>query len=319
MSKFAIGEREMLNDKNMICDRNRKWRVMALAICTFFSMGAMAQELSKDSIIIVRDSVTLSITPQNELSKQSLIKDNSLEDKMRDFDGVVERDRAEGEFIAPESIKRFEASVLPLGVRGSASSGFIVGVHHSLLFSNSRTLSLDYEILKDFSLSMATTLGHSSLPWLQYPMMQYSGHLGFNYNPIASTSLSAGINVGSLLGERYYNPLLSIIYTPNLNWQLSLYGGAYFSTIPYIVQVYNVFYGGVKVKYTTDLGIFVYGKGSISKANMPYNGWSPNALFNGYSSFGGGVGYRNFGVGANYNINPLTGRSRVTYEVSYEL
>lgn len=292
---------------------------IALAICIFCAIGATAQEISKDTIFIMRDSVSLRIDPKYELSKQSLMRDNSLEKKKKDTDEKAKLDRATDEFIAPESNKQSEVSILPFDVRGSASSGFIVGIHHSLIFSNSKTLGLDYEILKNLSLSMATTIGNSSVPWLQFPVNQYLGYLGLNYKPSASASLSAGLNVGSLLGERYYNPMFAINYTPNQNWQLSFYGGAYFSPMLYGNQNYNVLYGGIKAKYTTDLGVFVYAKGSISKANLPYNGWSPNALFNGYSSIGGGVGYRNMGVGANYNINPLTGRSRVTYEVSYDL
>ncbi|MDN4753083.1 hypothetical protein QYZ87_00830 [Porphyromonadaceae bacterium W3.11] len=291
--------------------------VTILILCLLCAIRAMAQETSKDSILIMRDSIGLHYQPKHEIPKQSPNWSHSLEKK--DINELIELDRATEPIFAPENSERLSAEISPFRVSGGASSGFVVGVHHSLLFSNSKTLRLDYKILKNLSLSMGSTIGNTSVPWLQIPINQYSGYLGLNYSPIASVVLSTSINMGSLMGERYYNPVAELVYTPNQNWELTLYGGAYFSPMLHGGKIYNAIYGGVKAKYTTDLGIFIYGKGSISKSNLPYNGSSPKALFNGYSSFGGGVGYQNIGVGANYSINPLTGRSRVTYEVSYDL
>lgn len=312
MLTFVKSKYDAINERDM------KIRVIAIIICAFCSMGAIAQEISKDTIFIMKESVSLSTTPKNELSKQSLIKDHTFKNK-KDIYESVKLDRGVDLFIAPEGNKKSEASNLPFEVGGGASSGFIVGVHHSLLLSNSKTLRLNYEIVKKLSLSMGSTIGNTSVPWLQFPTNQYSVFWSLYYNPIASVLLSTSINMGSLMGERYFNPIAKLVYTPNQNWELTIYGGAYFSPMHYEGQIYNAIYGGIKAKYTTNMGVFFYGKGSISKSNLPYNGWSPNALFNGYSSIGGGVGYKNMGVGANYNFNPLTGRSRVTYELSYDL
>lgn len=290
---------------------------VALVACMLYSMGAVAQEVIRDTIPIRQDGVGFHISTKRELPQHSSMQELPLEKS-----GINELGTkgASTEFPTSSCSRELTGvAPLPLWLSGSSISGFVVGIQHSLLFSNANTMRLAYQPINDLSFNVFTTIGNTSVPWSPFPTNQSSAYLGLNYRLTEIISLTAGVNVGSLMEERYFNAMSQISFNPNRHWHFTLYGGVFNSPMLHSGKSYNALYGGIKAKYTTDLGFYIYGEGAISKANMPYNGWSPNALFNGYSRIGGGVGYRNVGVGANYNTNPLTGRSRVTYEVSYDL
>lgn len=179
---------------------------------------------------------------------------------------------------------------------------------------DSRTIGIDLKLRKELSWNNDLSMGQLSS--FHLPTHQKFGEIysGLSYTPTEKWILTGGVALGSYMGQTYINPRLhsQILLTQNL--RLNLDGGASFFTLPYASQFSGrEFYGGLRLQYTMDAGVYFYGSAASSFTSLP--GYFPQRYGLLYSPvLGGGLGYNIPGcgpveLGVAYRYNPITNKA----------
>ncbi|MDO4790012.1 MAG: hypothetical protein Q3998_03495 [Porphyromonas sp.] len=180
---------------------------------------------------------------------------------------------------------------------------------------DSRTIGLDLKLRKDLSWNTSFSMGQLSS--IHLPTHQKFGEIYTNltYTPSQKWMLTGGVAVGSYMGHTYINPRLHSQILLSRNLKLYLDGGASLFTAPYSHQFLGQeFYGGARLQYITDAGVYFYGSAGSSFTSL--SGYFPHRYGMLYSPvLGGGLGYNIPGcgpveVGVAYRHNPITNKAQ---------
>ncbi|MDO4770897.1 hypothetical protein [Porphyromonas sp.] len=187
-----------------------------------------------------------------------------------------------------------------------------------MLHSIQREIRLNYKINNKLSAYTSGMIGYTSLPMQLYADKQYNVQAGLDYKASEKLTIGSALAVGRFVHTDYINPNAYLRYDLNKNLQINLYGGIQLAKGPFSTGYDSrSLYGGTRLNYTTDQGIFFYGQGFASRTNTILSPWSPNPNV-WTSGIGGGLGYNIPGygpvsIGMDMVFNPVTQRMEPMY------